>query len=283
MAGTRFAVAGLLLLGWALMKGHRLPDARSIGITVSAGLLMLFLGNGAVTWVEQYLPSGFAAIIVATVPLWFVLLDRRQWYFYFSNKGIITGLIVGFAGVILLFSGKTSGDIFNDPMKWISVLVLIAGTVGWATGSLITKYKTVNGSTLMKVAIQMLAAGIAFYITGFSSGEQHAFQISQVTTSSLLALAYLIIFGSLIGYLAYIWLLGVRPPSLVGTYAYVNPVVAVLLGFLFAGETITGFQAIGLFVIILGLFMVNMYKEKKPTTERKEKKEAEMKAAENSL
>ena len=121
---------------------------------------MLFMGNGAVTWAEQYLPSGLAAIVVATVPLWFVLLDKRQWKFNFSNKLIIVGFITGFAGVLLLFAGKGTIDLFDDKLKLISFFVLIAGTIGWATGSLYSKYKDVSASVTMKAAVQMLAAGM---------------------------------------------------------------------------------------------------------------------------
>ena len=113
MAGSRFLIAGIVLLSWALIKGERIPDKNSVLKISLAGILMLSIGNASLAWVEQYLPSGLAAILVATVPLWFVVLDKRQWNFYFSNKQIILGLIVGFAGVVLLFSGKSSADLFN--------------------------------------------------------------------------------------------------------------------------------------------------------------------------
>ncbi len=264
MAGTRFLVAGLLLLGWCFFKGEKLPDTNSILKIAFSGLLMLFIGNGAVTWVEQYLPSGLAAIIVATVPLWFVLLDKREWKFYFSNKGIILGLLIGFAGVVLLFAGNAATNIFDSQIKIISLFVLMIGTIGWTVGSLYAKYKTMEGSTTMKVGLQMLAAGIAFAITGVASGEQNGFSVNEVGSTSIIALLYLIIFGSLVGFLAYMWLLSVRPASLVGTYAYVNPVVAVFLGWAFVNETISTQQMIGLGIIILGLLLVNLSKDKKP-------------------
>lgn len=262
MAATRFLVAGGLLLAWCLAKGEKFPPRGSLAKIALSGLLMLFVGNGAVTWVEQYLPSGLAAIVVATVPLWFVLLDKKQWSFYFSNKGIIFGLLIGFAGVILLFAGRAAANLFDSPMKIISLAVLVCGTIGWTAGSLFAKYQKMEGSTMMKVALQMLAAGIAFSIASLIGGEHRGFEIAQVTTPSLLALLYLIFFGSMVGYLAYMWLLSVRPASVVGTYAYVNPVVAVFLGWAFVNESISLQQSIGLGVIILGLLLVNMYKEK---------------------
>jgi drug/metabolite transporter (DMT)-like permease len=263
MAASRFLVAGIILFVWALIRKERLPDKKSILKITFSGFLMLFLGNGTLSWVEQYLPSGLAAIIVATVPLWFVLMDKRQWKFYFSNRQIIVGLLIGFAGIILLFAGNASMDIFGDRMKTISLLVLIVGTLSWTGGSLYSKYQATQGSTLMKVAIQMLTAGAALLITGFILGEQKEFLITKVSLESIGALVYLIVMGSLIAYMAYMWLLSVRPASLVGTYAYVNPVVAVFLGWLVADESISLQRVIGLLVIIAGLVIVNLSKEKK--------------------
>ena len=227
---------------------------------------MLFLGNGAVVYVEQFLPSGLAAIVVATVPLWFVVLDKRQWNFYFSNWQIILGLLIGFGGVTLLFAGEAGGDLFSDQTKFISLLVLIGGTVAWTVGTLYSKYKKMQGSTIMKVAVQMLAAGICFFPLGFVLNEQKEFAINSISPTSLLALIYLIFFGSIVAYLAYMWLLSIKPASLVGTYAYVNPLVAVFLGWLIANEAISIQQAIGLGIIIIGLMIVNFSKEKVSTT-----------------
>lgn len=263
MAGARFLIAGLILLIWALAKGEKLPDKKSIAKISFAGFLLLSIGNASLAWVEQYLPSGLAAILVATVPLWFVVLDKQQWKFYFSNRQIILGLIAGFAGVILLFSGKGSADLFTDKMKFVSLLALIAATISWTVGSLYSKYQKIQGSTLMKVAIQMIAASIVIFIGGFAFNEQKDFSFSKLSAQSVAALAYLIIMGSLVAYMAYIWLLSIRPASLVGTYAYVNPVVAVFLGWLIAGESISIQKIIGLGVVIAGLIIVNMSGEKK--------------------
>ncbi|HWJ89810.1 MAG TPA: EamA family transporter [Flavisolibacter sp.] len=263
MAGIRFFAAGLLLLIWGLFRGEKIPDLRSLSMIALSGILMLFIGNGAVTWVEQFLPSGLVAIIVATVPLWFVLLDRRQWKFYFSNKQIIAGLCIGFAGVILLFSGKAAGNLFSDKMSFISLLVLLAGTISWTAGSLYAKYRKMNGSTLMKVSVQMIAAGVAFFALAFTMETGDEKMIRSISWQSILAVLYLIIMGSMVAYMAYMWLLSVRPASLVGTYAYVNPVVAMFLGWLIANETISTRQVIGLSVIIAGLIIVNISKEKK--------------------
>jgi drug/metabolite transporter (DMT)-like permease len=263
MAGARFAIAGLLLFAWCIIKKEPAPSLKSIGVNALAGILMLFVGNAAVVYSEQYLPSGLVAIIVATVPLWFVLLDKKQWHFHFSNKLIIAGLLIGFAGVLMLFAGKGSAGVTGSKMKLISFFVLIIGSIGWAIGSLYSKYKKTNGSTIVKVSIQMLAGGVAAILAGFISNEQSGFALANVSTTSILALIYLITLGSLVAFIAYIWLLSVRPPSLVGTYAYVNPVVAVFLGWLIAGEVITIQQVIALSIVLVGVLIVNFSREKK--------------------
>ena len=284
MAAVRFLVAGLLMLLWCIIKKEKVPSAKSIAIISFAGFLMLFVGNAAVVWSEQYLPSGLVAILVATVPLWFVVLDKRQWYFHFSNKLIILGLIIGFAGVMMLFAGKGSIGITGSRMKIISFFVLIIGSISWAIGSLYSKYKKTDGSTVVKAAIQMLVAGIAAFIAGFISNEQKGFMLSQVSLTSVLALLYLITLGSLVAYMAYIWLLSVRPPSLVGTYAYVNPVVAVFLGWLLAGEAITTQQIIALSIILVGVLLVNFSREKKSgKVQRKESRSMDLPNPERSI
>ena len=224
---------------------------------------MLFLGNGAVTWAEQSIPSGLVAIIVATVPLWFVLIDKSQWKHYFSNKIIVLGGLIGFAGVMMLFAGKGSVELSGDKTKLISFFILLFGTIGWASGSLYSKYKKVEGSVTMKAAVQMLAAGIVSVLVGLISNEQSRLDIGSITAGSMAALIYLIVMGSLVGYMSYIWLLSVRPASIVGTYAYVNPVVAVFLGWLILDEAITSSQVVALLIILVGVILVNYKKESK--------------------
>jgi len=257
MAGARFLVAGILLWAWCLFRGEKMPTLNSV-LTISVGgILMLFVGTGAVAYSEQYLPSGIAAIVVATVPLWFVLLDKRHWKTNFSNKKIILGLLLGFIGVLLLFAGKRDASGNGNHMRIISFIILIVGTIGWAIGSLYSKYKEVEGSTTFKAAIQMTTAGIVSIIAGFCVGEYALFNWQQVTPTSIGALVYLILLGSLVGYISYIWLLSVRPATLVGTYAYVNPVVAVFLGWLVVSEPITRQQVMALCIVLIGVLLVN--------------------------
>jgi drug/metabolite transporter (DMT)-like permease len=262
MAGSRFFIAGLILYTWCRLQGQSTPDVKSVGNISFSGVLLLFVGNSGLVWVEQYLPTGFAAIIVATVPLWFVILDKRQWKFHFANKQIIIGLLIGFAGILSLFAGKSNIDFRNNKMQLISFFVLLIGSISWAIGTLYSKYKKSSGSTGMKAAIQMMAAGLVSLITGISSGELQQFAWSNISIQSVMAVLYLISFGSLIGYISFVWLMTVRPPSLVGTYAYVNPVVAVFLGWLIANEQITWHQVLALIIILTGVIIVNFSKEK---------------------
>lgn len=263
MTGMRFVIAGVILLVFSLLRGESLPDGRSIGKISLSGIMMLFIGTGSVAYVEQYIPSGLAAIIVATVPLWFVLLDKRKWKYNFSNKWIIGGLIVGFAGILTLFAGKGSISLTGDKKVLFSFFILMAGTISWAGGSLYAKYQPADGSSSMKASLQMLVAGSCSIVASFISGEHHHFVLSAVSWQSITALLYLIFVGSLVGYSAYVWLLSVRSPVLVGTYAYVNPVVAVFLGWLIANERISSQQVIALIVILAGVILVTLSNDKK--------------------
>lgn len=257
LVAIRFIIAGIILLSYSLIKGEKLPPAKSIFHIGIGGLFMLLIGNGALSWAEQYIPSGLSAIIVASVSLWFVVLDKRQWNYYFTNKLVVIGILVGFAGVFLLFSGKGSVNILGDPMQLIAFLVLIVGNISWVIGSLYFKYKKVEGSTTMKAALQMLIAGIVGLLVALLKQEHHHFSIADISLHSWMAVAYLVVMGSLVGYMSYIWLLGVRHPAIVGTYAYVNPIVAVLLGYIILGEAITLHQVFALIIILVGVLLVN--------------------------
>ncbi|MEI9933420.1 MAG: EamA family transporter [Ferruginibacter sp.] len=245
-----------------MFSGEKIPSAVSVLKSSIAGVLMLYCGTTSLIWCEQYMPSALAAVIIASVPFWFVLLDKNHWKENFSDKFILTGLLVGFIGIILLFSGKASFN-FHHRAQIIAFIVLMIGSALWAAGSLYSKYSGAKGSTTVLASIQMMAAGLAGWITSVGSGESNYFVLSNVSTNSIYAILYLITFGSLIGYIAYIWLLKVRPPAIVGTYAYVNPVVAMFLGWLLDHEIISGIQIAALVIILSGVLLVNLSKYKK--------------------
>lgn len=258
LVSLRYLIAGFLLLTYCFFQKEKIPSLSNIVTIGISGILMLVIGNGALTWAEQYLPTGLAAIIVSTLPLWFVILDKKQWSYYFDNKIILLGVVVGFIGVILLFSESAPLKVGAGNMQNISFIIVLVGTICWGVGSLFSKYKAVAASTTMKAAIQMLIAGVSSIFVSMALGEQNNFSFTYISLQSWLAVAYLVVMGSLVGYMSYIWLLSVRAPSIVGTYAYVNPVVAVILGVWLAEEQITFLQVLALFIVLSGVLLVNL-------------------------
>lgn len=265
LGAVRFTIAGVLMLGWCMFRGERLFVKKNIANAVVSGLLMLFVGNGVVIWVEQYLPSAVVAIMVSSAPLWFVLLDKPKWAENFKNQATIAGVMTGFGGVILLFGEKlleASSDGERSPII-NSLILLIIGSMAWAGGSLYAKYKGTGASDSVTTGWQMIAAGLAFIPGSFLRGEVQYLQWQYIPVSAWLSLLYLIFIGSLAGFSAYVWLLQVRPATQVSTYAYVNPVVAVLLGIFFANEKISSLQICGLVTIMVSVLMINLSKYKK--------------------
>ncbi len=262
LSAIRFLLAGTILFSWCLYSKEQMPSRRDIAKNSFCGILMLVGGLAFVAWAQQYISSGLASIFVTT-PFWFVLLDKRQWKFYFSNKWIIAGLITGFIGVALLLGLKNSGPgARNEKMQLLSFVVLIAGSILWATGSLLLKYRPTRLSTSTNVSIQLFAAGLFCGLLSFLLGETKIFSITAVHFNAWLSLLYLTVMSSIIAYLAYVWLIQVKPPAIVGTYAYVNPVIAILLGWGFAGETISTIQLLAAGIILCGVLFVNIPKYK---------------------
>jgi drug/metabolite transporter (DMT)-like permease len=260
MAALRFFAAGLILYLWCIARGERTPDLKSVSKNAFAGVLMLFFGTTSLIWVEQYLPAGLCSIVIAGTPFWFVLLDRKHWRVNFSDKFIIAGLLIGLTGIVMLYSGHDVLDLGGNRIQTIGFFVLVASAIMWAIGSLYSKYAATKGSTAIKAGIQLMAAGVFSFVVSLLSGEYSHFSWNQVTMNSVSAMLYLITFGSFIGFIAYSWLLQVRPPAIVGTYAYVNPAVALFLGWWMLGEKITTGQIASLFIILSGVLLVNLSK-----------------------
>lgn len=236
-------------------------DKKAISVAGISGILMLGIGNGIVIWVEQFMASGLVAIMVSSAAMWFVILDKKLWKQNFSSKFTVIGLIVGFLGVVLLFWEQLSGFEIGQHKTIIGMILLIIGPISWAAGSLYSKYhpgKPNNGA--VDTAWQMLIAGIIFLPPSLLSGEAQRFHFHEVPTSAWWSIIYLILFGSLLAYSAYVWLLKVRPATQVSTYAYVNPVVAVLLAVFFNHEDISSLQILGLVVILGSVLLINLDK-----------------------
>jgi drug/metabolite transporter (DMT)-like permease len=206
--------------------------------------------------------SAVVAILISSSPIWFVLLDKPKWKENLTNKYTIIGLVIGFAGVILLFSEKISSAFSSDHIKMelAGMGLLILGSMAWAGGSLYSKYNSTTGSAGVNTAWQMLVAGLAFFPGSIFRGEMQGLQWENISTDAWLSLLYLIFFGSIAGFSAYVWLLKVRPATQVSTYAYVNPVVAVILGVFLANEKISFLQIAGLVIILGSVLIINLAK-----------------------
>ncbi|HEU5051771.1 MAG TPA: EamA family transporter [Hanamia sp.] len=263
LGALRFLVSGFLLMGWCIFKRYRLFDWKEMKVAFIVGNLLLFIGNGSIIWAEETLPSSLVAVLVSAAPLWFVLFDKRKWRVNFTNKFIITGVFTGFAGVILLFGEKVFYETSTAAglIQVIALAAVLIGNISWSVGSLYSKYNSI-GNTSVSAAWQMIFAGLTFFIVSFFTKEVPGFDFTGVHFRGWMSVIYLICFGSLAGYSAYIWLLQVRPATQVSTNAYVNPVVAVLLGVFFGGETIDGLQIGGLAIILLSVFIINFEKYK---------------------
>jgi len=280
MGAMRFFIAGILLMGWCIYKREKLFNLRQFKVAAITGVLLLFVGNGAVMWAEQSIASSLAAVLVSAAPLWFVLLDTPKWKENFSSRPTIIGLIVGFAGVILLFSERVSMALSSpgNTVQVAGLVVLVIGSMCWAGGSLYSKYNG-SGSATVNTMWQMLAAGMAFAISSLVTNEWKGFRWQAVSTGAWLSVLYLVTMGSLVGYSAYVWLLQVRPATQVSTYAYVNPVVAVLLGVFFAGEHMSVLQITGLAIILTSVLLINLAKQRKEKKQRVVQQRLEIKAA----
>jgi drug/metabolite transporter (DMT)-like permease len=252
MAATRFLIAGPLLYVWTTRRGDRTdrPTARHWLSAFLIAAPMLAVGNAAVGWAEQTLDTGTASLIIASVPLWMALLDR-VFYAQRLARAVVIGLVVGFAGVGLLVAPGGAGGGSSR-----AAIVLVFSSLAWAVGSLYSRQAPLPRRPLVGAAMQMTAGGLILVVVSAASGELSGFHPSAVSLESWLGLAYLVVAGSLVAYTAYMWLLRAAPTSLVGTYAYVNPVVAVLLGTLVLGEALTWRTFVGGGIILASVALI---------------------------
>jgi drug/metabolite transporter (DMT)-like permease len=250
MAATRFLIAGGLIYGWRRAQGVPRPTLAQWKAATIVGGLMLLGGNGGVVWAQQWIESGTAALIVATVPLWMVLLDWARPGGSAPRPLVWAGIAIGLAGVGILFGAPENGGVYAA--GW---LVLVLASISWAVGSLYSR-TAVLPAPFLATGMQMLGGGALLLVAGVLTGEVARVDPAAFSTRSVLALVYLILFGSLIGYTAYVWLLRVTTPALASTYAYVNPVVAVFLGWLLAGEALTPRILASAAVIVAGVALI---------------------------
>ncbi len=250
-AGFRWIIAGLFLLVYLRLRGKNFPRGREVIYLGIVGLSLLGIANGLVVFAEQWVPSGLTALLITTIPFWFVGLEAKLPHGPKLSIRIVFGLVLGMIGVVIIF-GSDLKNLF-DPEYAIGIVSLLGAVVVWSAGSLYSKYKKVSVHPVMGAAVQMLIAGIALILFGIILGELPRFSFNQ---NSFLAFTYLVVFGSVIAYPAYIYALTHLPISFVSTYAYINPIIALALGWLILDEKLDINIAVAAVIILVGVAIV---------------------------
>ena len=280
MAATRFLAAGLILYAFRRVRGDAAPTRLEWRSAAIVGALLLVGGNGGVVWAEQFVESGIAALLVGSAPLWMVLLDAlRPGQSHLARRSTnkrqsfltTAGVVIGFLGIGLLVSPSSLTGIAGD-VDPLGAAVLTLACFFWAAGSLYNRGAKLPSSPLLGTGMEMLAGGVGLLLLGTLTGEWGKVDLAGISTRSLLGLGYLVFFGSLVGFAAYTWLLRVAPTALVSTYAYVNPLVAILLGNLLAQEPLTPRVLIATAVILsaVAVITLNQPASSKPNPEPKQ-------------
>jgi drug/metabolite transporter (DMT)-like permease len=254
LAGSRHLLTGLILYPLLRWRTGVRPTAAHWRMSFITGSLLLFIGNGGVCLAEQTVPSGVTALLVATVSLWMVLVDWLRPGGTRPGPRVVAGLLLGFGGLALLVGPKNLGG--SGRVDPFGVAILVLASLAWASGSVYSKHAGGPGSPLLGVAMQSLAGGFCLWMAGIVSGEVGALHFEAISMRSWVALGYLIVFGSMVGFTAYIYILKKSTATRVATYAFVNPVVALFLGWLLIGESITLRTVIAAAVILTAVLLV---------------------------
>ncbi len=271
MSGTRFVVAGLLLMLWARAQGAPWPTRLNWRTAMIAAVMLFVLNNGALVWAAQYVPSGTLALLVGATPLWIVLLDWWRPTVHGRQAGgvrptltVFLGLLLGFFGIVLLAG---SGEMASArPEYAIGIVALLVGTVAWAAGSIYTRQvsSALPDSPILCSGMQLFSGGVMLIALSIVSGESAGFQLADITLRSGLSWFWLVICGSILGFGSYVWLMRVSSPARVATYAYVNPVVAIFLGWALAGEQLTPRTIVAAAIIVAAVMLINSARSRKP-------------------
>jgi drug/metabolite transporter (DMT)-like permease len=254
MVGTRFFAAGAIMYVWLRARGAEKPTAIHWRSAAILGVLMPVLGTGVVVWSEQKVPSGIAALLVAIVPLWIVLLQWWRPRGKRPNALVLGGVGLGLAGLYLLVDpggDKSQGNVFAEG-------ILLIAALSWAIGSLYSRRAPQAKAKFLGTAMEMIVAGVVLIVAGLVTGEASHFSFAAASVKSWAALAYLVTFGSIIAYTAYVWLLSAVNPTLVSTYAFVNPVVAVFLGWAFASEPLNMRMLVATAIIVGAVALITI-------------------------
>lgn len=255
--GSRFVVAGLLLFAFLKLKGVESPTFNQVVNASLVGMLTLGVGTGLVAWAEQYIASGMAALLVTSVPFWMVLLDWTMLKGEAPNRFVIAGLVLGMGGIVLLVGPEVAQGIRS--LNGLAVMAVVFASVSWSVGSLRSKMMAMPVNLFMSSAVQMLAGGVAVTILSLVAGESSRFSFAGLSTDSLIGWWYLVVFGSLGGFSSYVWLLRNAPPKQIASYAFVNPVVAVILGAWLANETVLPRMVIAIVVLVVSVALIVVF------------------------
>ena len=268
MAGTRFLISGAILFIWRRAAGDAMPTKRQWRSTAIVGIFLLLGGNGLVSFAEQYVPSGITALIIGSMPMWLVMIEAMRPGGVRPTLLAILGLLIGFGGIFLLI-GPAELTGAGHTLNPLGVGTLLTAAFLWSIGSIYSRNADMPRSSLMATGAEMLTGSLAIFLVSGLTGEWRGLNLADVTTSSWLGLLYLIAIGSLIGFVSYIWLLKNAPVSLVATYAYVNPLVAVFLGAWLADEALNARILVAGLVIIGSVVLINQTKSKPRVSKRK--------------
>lgn len=275
LSGLRFLAAGLLIFGYLHVKGERANSLINWRKNAITGIFILTGGTGLVGWGEQYVTAAEAAVAIATGPFWFIAIDKKNWKKYFSDKWIPIGLVIGFLGLLLFLSGSISSSAHYSAtasyLRIVAFIVLALSSIAWVVGSLYSKNNPAGHSTFMNIAQQLIVAGLTSFAVALFKNEWSGFSIAAVPLSAWSGLLFLVLFGSIIAYVSYIWLLSVRDAALVSTHTYINPIVTVIAGWFISRDALNSSQALGLFIILSGVLLTNMTKYFKLTNRSKVK------------
>ena len=256
LSAMRFLLAGALMYGAVRLSGAAAPSRQDWLRAAVVGLCLPLFGNGGTTFAQQYIPSGMAALLVATVPMFLALLGWASGLAPRPTAKVLLGLTLGMGGLGLLMSTRSTAPVLLPGHPLLGTVSVLLASLMWSVGSLYSRQKPIGGSPFLGVGMQMLCGGSFLLVAGLLHGEAAVFQVSHVPLKVWGAFAYLVTFGSFVAFSAYIWLLRVVEPALAGTYAFVNPVVAVLLGWALAGETLNTGMLGGAALIVVAVALV---------------------------
>jgi drug/metabolite transporter (DMT)-like permease len=256
MAGVRFMIAGSIMYLWGWYRSREVPTRRHWKSATVIGLMLLLIGNGGLSWAEKLIPSGIAALLIAVSPLWFVLIEWQQGGIR-PSAGVFIGLFLGSLGMLVLVD--PADLVGGGEVSTVGAAVLLGSSICWALGSFYSRKAPLPSSPALATGMEMLAGGVGLLLAGALIGEIPELRLADITSRSLFSIAYLVVFGSIIGFSSYIWLFRSTTPTLASTYAYVNPVVAVLIGWLVGGEELPGRVPVAALFIIAAVAAITFF------------------------